>query len=125
MKNNYPPLLISDIIKNIGTKKIFTKIDLRWEYNNVRIKKRDEWKAAFTILEESFEPTVMFFRLMNLLATFQAIINKLLRDLINTEKVGSFIDDIIKTKERYDELVEEILKRLEENNLYMKLGKYK
>ena len=67
----------------------------------------------------------MFFRLMNLLATFQAIINKLLRDLINTEKVGSFIDDIIKTKERYDELVEEILKRLEENNLYMKLGKYK
>ena len=125
MKNNYPPLLISDIIKNIGTKKIFTKIDLRWEYNNVRIKKRDEWKAAFTILEESFEPTVMFFRLMNLLATFQAIINKLLRDLINTEKVGSFIDDIIKTKERYDELVEEILKRLEENNLYVKLEKYK
>ena len=42
MKNNYLPLLISDIIKNIGTKKIFTKIDLRWEYNNVRIKKRDE-----------------------------------------------------------------------------------
>ena len=125
MKNNYLPLLISDIIKNIGTKKIFTKIDLRWEYNNVRIKKRDEWKAAFTILEESFEPTVMFFRLMNLLATFQAIINKLLRDLINTEKVGSFIDDIIKTKERYDELVEEILKRLEENNLYVKLEKYK
>ena len=67
----------------------------------------------------------MFFRLMNLLATFQAIINKLLRDLINTEKVGSFIDDIIKTKERYDELVEEILKRLEENNLYVKLEKYK
>jgi len=62
---------------------------------------------------------------MNLLATFQAIINKLLRDLINTEKVGSFIDDIIKTKERYDELVEEILKRLEENNLYVKLEKYK
>jgi len=91
----------------------------------VRIKKRDEWKTAFTILEESFEPTVMFFRLMNLLATFQAIINKLLRDLINTEKVGSFIDDIIKTKERYDELVEEILKRLEENNLYVKLEKYK
>jgi len=128
VKNNYPLLLISDIIKNISTKKIFTKIDLRWEYNNVRIKKRDKWKAAFTILKESFEPIVMFFRLMNLLATFQAIINKLLKDLINTEKVGSFIDDIIvgiKTKERYDELIEKILKRLEENNLYVKLEKYK
>jgi len=42
VKNNYPLLLISDIIKNIGTKKIFIKIDLRWSYNNVRIKEKDE-----------------------------------------------------------------------------------
>ena len=39
VKNNYPLPLISDIIKNIGTKKVFTKMDLRWGYNNVRIKK--------------------------------------------------------------------------------------
>ena len=48
IKNNYPLSLISDILENIGMKKIFTKMDLRWEYNNVRIKEGDEWKAAFT-----------------------------------------------------------------------------
>ena len=49
----------------------------------MRIKEGDEWKAAFTMLEESFEPTVMFFGLTNSLATFQAIMNELLRYLIN------------------------------------------
>ena len=42
VKNNYPLPLISDIIENIGTKKVFTKIDLRWEYNNMRIKEGDK-----------------------------------------------------------------------------------
>ena len=42
MKNNYPLPLISDIIKNMGTKRVFTKMDLRWGYNNIRIKERDE-----------------------------------------------------------------------------------
>ena len=95
VKNNYLLLLISDIIKNIETKKMFTKMDLRWKYNNVRIKKGDEWKVVFTIPEGSFEPTVMFSRLTNLLATLQTMMNKLLRDLINTESVGSFIDDVM------------------------------
>ena len=48
IKNNYPLPLISDIVENIGTKKVFTKMDLRWGYNNVWIKQGDEWKAAFT-----------------------------------------------------------------------------
>ncbi len=52
----------------------------------MRIKEGDEWKAAFTTPEGSFEPTVMFFGLMNLPATFQAMMNELLRDLINTGK---------------------------------------
>ena len=92
MKNNYPLPLISNIIKNIGTKRVFTKIDLRWEYNNIRIKEGDEWKVVFTTPERSFEPTVMFFGLTNSPATFQAIMNKLLRDLINTRKVAAFIN---------------------------------
>ena len=48
MKNNYLLPLISDVIKNIRTKKVFVKIDLRWEYNNLKIKKRDQWKVVFT-----------------------------------------------------------------------------
>ena len=70
----------------------------------------------------------MFFRLTNSLATFQTIMNELLRDLINMEKIGSFIDNTvvaIEIKERYDKLVVEILKRLKENNLYVKLEKCK
>jgi len=125
VKNNYPLPLISD---NIGTKKVFTKMDLRWNYNNVRIKEEDEWKVAFTTPKGSFEPTVMFFGLTNSLAMFQAMMNELLRNLINIGKVAAFIDDVIvamEDEERHDELVAEIVKRLEENDLYVKLEKCK
>ena len=114
IKNNYLLPLISNVLENIGTKKIFTKMDLRWGYNNMRIKEGDEWKAVFMILEGLFEPTVMFFGLTNSLATFQAMMNELLRDLINTGKVVVFIDNVIvgtEMKERHDELVVEIIKR--------------
>ena len=69
-KNNYPLSLILDIVENIDTKKVFIKMDLRWGYNNIWIKVGDEWKAAFTIPEGSFKPTVIFFRLTNSLETF-------------------------------------------------------
>jgi len=120
--------LISDVLENIRTKKLFTKMDLRWGYNNVRIKKGDEWKAAFTMPEGSFEPTVMFFGLTDSPVTFQAMMNELLRDLINTGKVVVFIDDVIvgtETEEGHDKLVAEVVKRLEENDLYVKLEKCK
>jgi len=128
VKNNYPLPLISDVIENIGTKKVFMKIDLRWGYNNVRIKEGDKWKMAFTTPERSFEPTVMFFGLTNSLATFQTIMNELLRDLINTGKVAAFIDDVIigtEDEEGHNELVGEVVKRLEENDLYVKPEKCK
>ena len=70
IKNNYSLPLISDILENIGMKKMFTKMDLQWGYNNVRIKEGDEWKMAFMILEGSFKLIVMFFGLTNSLATF-------------------------------------------------------
>ena len=126
IKNNYPLPLISDVLENIGMKMMFTKIDLRWGYNNVRIKEGDKWKAAFTIPEGSFEPTVMFFKLTNSPATFQAMMNELLRDLINIGKVAVLIDDVIvgtETEEGHDELV--VVRRLEENNLCVKPKKCK
>ena len=94
----------------------------------MRIKERDKWKAAFTMPEGSFEPTVMFFGLINSPATFQAMMNELLRDLINTGKVAVFIDDVIvgtETEKGHDELVAEVVKRLEENDLYVKPEKCK
>ena len=109
-------------------KKLFTKMDLRWGYNNIRIKKGDEWKVVFTTPEGSFESTVMFFGLTNSLATFQAMMNELLRDLINTGKVAVFINDVIvgtETEKGHDELVAEVIRRLEENDLYVKPEKCK
>ena len=128
IKNNYSLPLISNVLENIGTKKVFTKMDLKWGYNNMRIKKGDEWKAAFMTLEGSFEPMVMFFGLTNLLATFQAMINELLQNLINMGKVMAFINDVIvgtETKEGYNELVAEVIRRLEKNDLYVKPEKCK
>ena len=71
---------------------------------------------------------VIFFGLTNSSVIFQAMINELLRDLINTGKVVAFIDDVIvriETKKGHDEIVAEIIRRMEENNLYMKPAKYK
>ena len=83
---------------------------------------------AFTTPEELFELTVTFFRLINSPATFQATMNKLLRDLINIRKIRSFTNNVIvgtENKKEYDKLVKKILRRIKENNLYIKLEKCK
>ena len=73
VKNNYLLPLITELIDNMGSKKVFTKMDPRWRFNNVRIKEGDEWKGVFTTHVGSFEPMVMFFGMTNLPATFQAM----------------------------------------------------
>jgi len=123
VKNSYPLPLISELINSMGTKKVFMKMNLRWGYNNVRIKEDDEWKAAFTTHIGSFEPTVIYFGLTNSPAIFQAMMNDLFRDMINKGDVITFIDDVLvatETEEEYDKIVKEVLKRLEENDLYVK-----
>ena len=116
VKNNYPLLLITELINNMDSKKVFTKMDLRQGFNNMRIKEDNEQKGAFTTYIGSFKPTVMFFGMTNSPAIFQAMINEILRDLINEGKVVAFIDDILvgtETEEGHNEIVKEILKRLE------------
>jgi len=74
----------------------------------------------------SFKLTVMFFGMTNSPAMFQAMTNEILRDLINEGKVIAFVDDVLvgtEMEEEHDEIVEEVLKRLEENDLYVKLEK--
>jgi len=69
----------------------------------------------------------MFFKIKNSLAIFQAIMNKILRDLINKEKITTFVDNVLvetETEKGYNKIVNEVLRRLEENNLYVKLEKY-
>jgi len=83
---------------------------------------------VFTTYIGAYEPTVMYFGLTNSSATFQIIINDLFRDLINQRDMATFINDILvamDTEEGHDELVEEVLKRLEKNDLFVKPEKYK
>jgi len=115
VKNNYLLLLITELIDNMKSKKVFTKMDLRWGFNNVRIKEGNKWKEVFTTHIRSFELTVMFFGMTNLPTTFQAMINKILRDLINEGKVVVFVDNVLVrtvTEEGHNKIVEEILRRM-------------
>jgi len=76
----------------------------------------------------AYKPTVMYFGLTNSPATFQTMMNNLFRDLINQGDTATFIDDILvatDTEEGHDELVEEVLRRLEENDLFVKPEKCK
>jgi len=69
----------------------------------------------------------MFFGMTNLPATFQATMNEILRNMINKGKVVAFVNDVLvgtRTEEEHDKIVEEVLKRPEENNLYIKPEKY-
>ena len=123
VKNNYPLPLISELVDKAGSAKVFTKLDLRWGYNNVRIKEGDEWKAAFSTFEGLYEPLVMFFGLTNSPATFQTMMNEIFKDMIDEGMVIIYIDDILiytKTEAAHDEITREVLRRLWENDLYVK-----
>jgi len=70
-------------LDGISSKKVFTKLDLRWEYNNIRIKEGDEWKAVFTTHIGAYEPIIIYFGLTNSPAIFQTIMNDLFQDIMN------------------------------------------
>jgi hypothetical protein len=82
VRNQYPLPLITALIRDLGGAHIYTKLDVRWGYNNVQIKEGDEYKAAFKTRRGLFEPTVMFFRLTNSPATFQAMMNSIYQQAI-------------------------------------------
>ena len=113
------------MIKLKGSK-YFTKLDLRWGYNNIRIKKGDEWKAAFITNRGLFEPTVMFFGLRNSLATFQAMMDDYFWEYIDEGWIIIYMDDILihaQNKEDLQKKTRLVLAKLKEHDLYLKLEK--
>ena len=78
--NKYPLPLIPKLIHDLSGKKLFSKFDIRWGYNNVCIKEGDKWKATFKTSQGLFEPTVMFFGLTNLPTTFQTMMDDIFRE---------------------------------------------
>ena len=95
MKNNHPLPLISELIDRVVKALLFSKVDVRKGFNNIRIKKGDEWKAAFKTNRGLFEDTVMFFGLTNFPSTFQSMMDTIFKDLILSGEVVIYMDDIL------------------------------
>src|SRR6266705_3346070 len=95
--NKYLLPLISELIHDLSGKHLFSKFDVQWGYNNVRIKKGDEWKAAFKTSKGLFELTVMFFGLTNSPATFQMMMDEIFLDKITQGWLRIYMDDAIIT----------------------------
>jgi hypothetical protein len=128
IKNQYPLPLIGELIDKLKGVKHFTKLDVQWGYNNVQIKEGDKWKAAFRMNIGLFKPTVMFFRLMNSPATFQAMMNNLFHDLIMEGKVVIYLDDILifsKDINEHHKITQWVLQILRENKHSLKPEKCK
>jgi len=85
--------LIQELIDKVQGAKYFTKLDIQWGYNNVRIREGDEWKAAFQTNRDLFEPLVMYFGMCNSPATFQLMMDTLFCELIMSGKIIIYMDD--------------------------------
>ena len=123
IKNVYPLPLISELMDKIKDGKYFTKLDIRWGYNNVQIKEGDEWEAVFKTNQGLYELTVMFFGVCNSLTTFQAMMDNIFEDLIEEGIMIIYMDDMFlsaKTKEQLWENTKWVLQQLMEINLYLK-----
>ena len=104
--------LIPEVIDRLAGCTLFTKFDVRWGYNNIRIREGDEWKATFLTPEGLFEPLVMFFGLTNSPTTFQTMINTEFRPWVKAGVFSGYMDDgVIHTKQLPHETKEQHLKR--------------
>ena len=122
VKNKYPLPLIFELVNQLGGTKYFTKLDVRWGFNNVRIQEGDEWKAAFRTNRGLFELLVMFFGLTNSPATFQTMMNDIFTDMILEGVVVVYLDDILIFTKDLDEhcrIIHRVLGRLAEHQLYL------
>jgi len=126
VKNKYSLPLIPELIAKLRGAKYFTKLDVRWGFNNVRIMEGDEWKAAFQTNCGLYEPLVMFFGLMNSPATFQKMMDNIFEDLISEGVVVVYLDNILiftETLEEHWKITCRVLELLEKHKLYLHSNK--
>src|SRR6266404_4727531 len=129
IRNRYPLPFIPDLISQVQDAHIFTKFDVCWGYNNIRIKAGDEEKGAFKTKYGLFELLVMFFSLMNSPSTFQTMMNHIFRNLhVKHLQTGTriivYMDDILiatsSTLSDHEHAVHGVLHRLGDHDLYLK-----
>ncbi|KAH0604570.1 uncharacterized protein H6S33_006947 [Morchella sextelata] len=122
VKNRYPLPLINDTLDRLKDAKIYTKLDLRNGYNQIRIKEGEEWKTAFRTRYGLFEYLVMPFGLTNAPATFQAFMNDTLRTHLD-DFCTVYLDDILiysNSQEEHQRHVNIILDKLQAAGLHCK-----
>ena len=88
-------MFITELINKLQGAKYFTKLNVWWGFNNVRMKEGDKWKAAFQTNQGLYEPLVMFFGLTNSPATFQTMMDGIFKDLISEGIIVVYLDDIL------------------------------
>ncbi|RFN43552.1 pol polyprotein [Fusarium flagelliforme] len=127
VKDRTPLPLITELKDRLQGKQIFTALDLKGAYNLIRIKEGDEWKTAFRTKFGLFEYLVMPFGLTNAPATFQRMINNVLRQYLDVFVV-CYLDDILiflDNKEEHQEHIHKVLKALQDANLLVEPEKIK
>ncbi|KAI2646204.1 Transposon Tf2-9 polyprotein [Labeo rohita] len=125
VKNTYPLPLISSAFERLQGASVFTKLDLRNAYHLVRIRRGDEWKTAFNTPRGHFEYLVMPFGLSNSPGVFQALVNDVLRDMVD-QFIYVYLDDILifsSSLQEHVQHVRRVLQRLLENGLFVKAEK--
>jgi hypothetical protein len=126
-KNRYPIPLINDLIDRLKDAQVYTKIDLRAGYNNIRIAPGHEYKTAFRTRYGLFEYLVMPFGMTNSPATFQYFMNDIFHDMTDVFVI-IYLDDILifsTNLEDHRVHVKKVLERLREHNLHAKPEKCK
>jgi Reverse transcriptase (RNA-dependent DNA polymerase) len=93
----YPLPRIETILEQLEGKQLFTTLDIRWGYNNIRIKTEDRWKAAFITPFGLYLPNVMPFGLRNAPGTFQRCMHTVFRNLLNAypDFIHIYMDDFL------------------------------
>ena len=125
IRNRYPLPLIASSFDFLQGATVFSKLDLRNAYNLVRVREGDEWKTGFNTHTGHYEYLVMPFGLTNAPAVFQALVNDVLRDMLN-KFVFVYLDDILvfsRSRKEHVQHVRQVLQRLLQNQLYVKAEK--
>jgi len=125
IQNKYPLPRINDLYDQLAGSTVFSKLDLRLGYHQIRVRKEDIPKTAFVTRYGSYEYTVMSFGLTNAPATFSRLMNYIFMDYLD-KFVVVYLDDILvfsKNKEEHTEQLRLVLDKLREHKLYAKYSK--
>ena len=134
VRDNNPLPNIQEALENLRNKTLFSKFDIRWGYNNIRIAKKDQYKAAFKTKHGMFIPQVMYFGLKNAPLFFQRMMHQDFQELLQRypENLGNYMDDWWIATDSTPEgttlhrkITHEFLDQMEKKSYFLKVSKTK